>query len=171
MFIFEFHNKEYFGQSNMHLLLKINLNMFVSRHSQIDSVDFRYEITQKLYFKQTKLSVIKIHHVTVVQVMDYYDMELDLHVHMAILLLPIMLSCWIRNLKYLVPVSLFANAAMTVGIAVTLYYVTRDIPAPSTRDYVAPWTKIPLFFGTAIYSFEGIGLVCKTKPRRYGKVQ
>lgn len=92
-------------------------------------------------------------------VMDYYNAELDIHIHMTIILLPIMLSCWIRDLKYLVPLSLFANVAMTVGIAVTLYYISQELPAPSTREYIAPWTKIPLFFGTAIYSFEGIGLV------------
>jgi len=93
------------------------------------------------------------------KVMDYYDVELDLHVHMAIFLLPIMLSCWIRDLKYLVPLSLFANFAMVVGISVTLYYITQELPAPSTREYIGPWSRIPLFFGTVIYAFEGIGLV------------
>ncbi|KDR21512.1 Proton-coupled amino acid transporter 1 [Zootermopsis nevadensis] len=93
------------------------------------------------------------------KVMDHYNVELDIHIHMLILLLPIMLSCWIRDLKYLVPVSLFANVFMTVGIAVTLYYISQELPTPSTRDYIAPWSKIPLFFGTAIYAFEGIGLV------------
>jgi proton-coupled amino acid transporter len=103
--------------------------------------------------------------------MDYYNVELDIHIHMVFLLLPIMLSCWIRDLKYLVPVSLFANFFMTVGIAVTLYYISQELPAPSTRDYIAPWSKIPLFFGTTIYAFEGIGLVSKTsKQRQYGKV-
>jgi proton-coupled amino acid transporter len=91
--------------------------------------------------------------------MDFYNVQLDIHVHMAIILLPIMVSCWIRDLKYLVPLSLFANFAMMVGIAVTLYYISQDLPAASTREYIAPWTRIPLFFGTAIYAFEGIGLV------------
>ena len=94
--------------------------------------------------------------------MDYYDVELDIHVHMAMLLLPIMVSCWIRDLKYLVPLSLFANFAMVAGISITLYYITQELPAVSTRDYIAPWSRIPLFFGTVIYAFEGIGLVCET---------
>ncbi|XP_069701031.1 proton-coupled amino acid transporter-like protein pathetic isoform X2 [Periplaneta americana] len=93
------------------------------------------------------------------QVMDYYEVTLDVHVHMVIALIPIMLSCWIRDLKYLVPVSLVANVFMTVGIAVTFYFISQDLPSPSEREYVASWTKIPLFFGTVIYSFEGIGLV------------
>jgi proton-coupled amino acid transporter len=98
----------------------------------------------------------------VLQVMDYHNMDLEIHIHMAVLLLPIIVSCWIRDLKYLVPLSLFANFAMTVGIAATLYYISQDLPAPSIRAYLAPWTKIPLFFGTAIYAFEGIGLVCSS---------
>jgi proton-coupled amino acid transporter len=102
--------------------------------------------------------------------MDYYNVELDLHIHMLILLLPITLSCWIRDLKYLAPVSLFANVCMTVGIAVTLYYISQELPAPSTRDYIAPWSKLPLFFGAAIYAFEGIGLVSKILQQKcYGK--
>jgi len=92
----------------------------------------------------------KLHHFTLTQVMDYYDVQLDVHVHMAMLLLPLMLSCWIRDLKYLVPLSLFANLAMVVGIGVTLYYNTQELPAPSTREYIAPWSRIPLFFGTVI---------------------
>jgi proton-coupled amino acid transporter len=101
--------------------------------------------------------------------MDYYDVQLDVHVHMTMLLLPIMLSCWIRDLKYLVPLSLFANFAMTVGIGVTLYYITQELPAPSSREYIAPWTRLPLFFGTAIYAFEGIGLVCETDQNWCGE--
>lgn len=90
-----------------------------------------------------------------------YDVDLDTRVYMAMLLLPITMSCWIRDLKYLVPLSLFANFAMVVGISITLYYITQDLPAPSTREYIAHWSKIPLFFGTVIYAFEGIGLVCE----------
>jgi proton-coupled amino acid transporter len=103
----------------------------------------------------------KLHHITLTQVIGYYHVELDIQVYMAMLLLPIMLSCWIRDLKYLVPLSLFANFAMVVGISVTLYYITQELPAPSTREYIAPWSRSPLFFGTVIYAFEGIGLVCE----------
>jgi amino acid permease len=103
----------------------------------------------------------KLHQFTFTQVMDYNGVELDIRVQMTMVLLPIILSCWIRDLKYLVPLSLFANIAMLVGICVTLYYITQDLPAPSTREYIAPWSRIPLFFGTVIYAFEGIGLVCE----------
>lgn len=83
----------------------------------------------------------------------------DLHLHMLFILLPILLSCWIRDLKYLVPLSSVANVLMAAGIVASLYMLIQDVPADDSRDYVASWTQLPLFFGTAIYAFEGIGLV------------
>jgi len=125
-----------------------------------DGVKFSKQNEDKLHF-QNDVFEFKLNQFTFTQVMDFYDVQLDIHVHMTMILLPIMLSCWIRDLKYLVPLSLFANIAMVVGICVTLYYITQDLPAPSTREYIAPWSRIPLFFGTVIYAFEGIGLVCE----------
>ncbi|GLV33720.1 uncharacterized protein CBL_11394 [Carabus blaptoides fortunei] len=93
------------------------------------------------------------------QVMDHYDVKLDIHVHMAIIFLPILLTCLVRNLKYLAPLSTFANLVMLTGVIITLYFVTQDLPPVSSRDYVANWNTLPLFFGTALFAFEGIGLV------------
>lgn len=91
--------------------------------------------------------------------MDYYGIKLDVHIHMVIILLPILITCMIRNLKYLAPFSSIANLCMVVGIAITLYFATQDLPPVSDRRYVADWNQLPLFFGTALYAFEGIGLV------------
>ena len=97
------------------------------------------------------------------QVMDYYHVELDVHVHMVIILLPIMMSCWLRNLKYLVPISVIANICMVSGIGITMYFLVQDVPSVSSRNYSSPITTWPLFFGTVIYAFEGIGLVSEFK--------
>ncbi|XP_060520345.1 proton-coupled amino acid transporter 2-like [Cylas formicarius] len=93
------------------------------------------------------------------QILDYYGYVLDVHFHMAIILLPILLTALIRNLKYLAPFSTLANGLMVVGMLIVLYYASQDIPPVSQRDYIADWKQLPLFFGTAIYAFEGIGLV------------
>ncbi|XP_019866091.1 proton-coupled amino acid transporter 1 isoform X2 [Aethina tumida] len=93
------------------------------------------------------------------QVFDYYGYELDVHFHMAIILLPILLTALIRNLKYLAPFSTFANILMFIGIITCLYYSCRDLPNVQERNYVSTWSQIPLFFGTALFAFEGIGLV------------
>ncbi|XP_058790606.1 proton-coupled amino acid transporter 1 isoform X2 [Phymastichus coffea] len=108
------------------------------------------------------------------QVMSVWGIELDLHLHMAIVLVPIMFSTWIRNLKFLVPLSSLANFLIIAGYAATIYIMCHDLPAISERRYVADWNKLPLFFGTVIYSFEGITLVLPLKnemkkPRNFDK--
>ncbi|XP_018567658.1 proton-coupled amino acid transporter 1 isoform X2 [Anoplophora glabripennis] len=93
------------------------------------------------------------------QVCDHYGYELDVHLHMAIILLPILLTALVRNLKYLAPFSTLANVLMIVGIVIVMYYASQELPSFSERNYVAKLEQIPLFFGTAIFAFEGIGLV------------
>lgn len=93
------------------------------------------------------------------QVMNQYGIVLDVHIHMAIVFIPIVLSTWVRNLKYLVPISTVANFLIFFGYVATIYIMCDDLPPIQERKYVADWTQIPLFFGTVIYSFEGITLV------------
>ncbi|XP_011690625.1 PREDICTED: proton-coupled amino acid transporter 2-like isoform X2 [Wasmannia auropunctata] len=97
------------------------------------------------------------------QVLDAHGIEMDVHEHMAVVLVPIMLSTWIRNLKYLVPLSSIANFLMISGYIATMYIMSSDVPSIRERRYVADWNNIPLFFGTVIYSFEGITLVLPLK--------
>ncbi|XP_032691428.1 proton-coupled amino acid transporter 1 isoform X2 [Odontomachus brunneus] len=97
------------------------------------------------------------------QVLDVHGIEMDVHQHMAVVLIPILLSTWIRNLKYLVPLSSVANFLVMAGYIATMYIMSHDVPSISERRYVADWHEIPLFFGTVIYSFEGITLVLPLK--------
>ncbi|KAK2589257.1 hypothetical protein KPH14_007817 [Odynerus spinipes] len=97
------------------------------------------------------------------QVLDAHNLTMNVHQHMAVVLIPILLSTWIRNLKYLVPVSSVANFLVIAGYVATMYIMSHDVPAISERKYVADWHQIPLFFGTVIYSFEGITLVLPLK--------
>lgn len=93
------------------------------------------------------------------QVMDYYGIVLDVHLHMAVALLPILLSSLVRNLKFLAPLSTLANIFMCVGIIITLYFAVQELPSLNERRFVATLPQFPLFFGTALFAFEGIGLV------------
>ncbi|KAG5894413.1 hypothetical protein JTB14_033158 [Gonioctena quinquepunctata] len=93
------------------------------------------------------------------QVADFHGFVLDIHVHMSLILVPIALPCLVRNLKYLAPFSTLANVLMASGIIVVLYYSSQDLPFVSERNYIAELKQIPLFFGTALFAFEGIGLV------------
>ncbi|KAF5271070.1 hypothetical protein FQR65_LT00489 [Abscondita terminalis] len=91
------------------------------------------------------------------QIMDFYGFDHSIHLHMAFILLPITLCCLVRNLKYLTPFSTLANICMLYGITITLYYSCQK--PFSDVESVAHLEQLPLFFGTALYAFEGIGSV------------
>ena len=58
---------------------------------------------------------------------------------MAVTLLPMLVLVSVRNLKYLSPVSMFANLLQFTGLGITFYYLLMDIPQVSERKYVARW--------------------------------
>ncbi|XP_049538262.1 proton-coupled amino acid transporter 4-like [Anopheles darlingi] len=99
------------------------------------------------------------------QIYDYYGIELDVHLHMGIILVPMMLPALITQLKYLAWCMTIGNGCMVLGIGITYYYATQDLPslADSSRSLVGSWHTLPLFFGTAIFAFEGIALVLPLK--------
>ena len=78
---------------------------------------------------------------------------------MAITLLPMLFLVSIRNLKYLSPVSMLANLLQFVGLGIIFYYLLQDIPLVTERKVFATWGQLPLYFGTAIFAFAGIGFV------------
>ncbi|XP_063837696.1 proton-coupled amino acid transporter-like protein CG1139 [Ostrinia nubilalis] len=94
---------------------------------------------------------------------DYYNIVIDLSIHMIIVVIPVLLACMVRNLKYLTPFSTIANIMMAIGVSVVVYEASQDLPCISSRDYIASWQQLPLYFGTAVYAFEGIGLVLPLK--------
>ncbi|XP_015365106.1 PREDICTED: proton-coupled amino acid transporter 2-like isoform X2 [Diuraphis noxia] len=93
------------------------------------------------------------------QVLSWYNIQLDVHVSILITMVPVMISSLIRSLKFIARLSAIANMCMLVGLVVILYYCSIDLPPLSSRAAVAHWTTIPLYFGTSIFSFEGISLV------------
>lgn len=78
---------------------------------------------------------------------------------MVLVIIPVLLACMVRNLKYLTPFSTIANIMMAVGVCAVVYEATQDLPPVNSRVYLASWEQLPLYFGTAVYAFEGIGLV------------
>ncbi|XP_033323013.1 proton-coupled amino acid transporter-like protein pathetic isoform X2 [Megalopta genalis] len=99
---------------------------------------------------------------TSIQQVANYNSGLDISSRYYILaLLPaVLLLGQIRNLKYMVPVSMVANVCMMAGFAITLYYIFRDIqlPAPNVKLFSSV-SQLPTFFATVIFAIEGIGVV------------
>lgn len=89
----------------------------------------------------------------------YLGYEVSLRLCIAALLLPLILLSWIPNLKYLAPVSMVANIFMAIGLGITFYYLTTDLPAVSERPMIAPLATMPGFFSITIFAMEAIGVV------------
>ena len=93
------------------------------------------------------------------QIFNHYYGEINYHIYMAIILIPMLLLASIRNLKYLSPISMLANILQFIGLGIIFYYLLQDLPYTWDRKTFASWGQLPLYFGTAIYAFEGIGVV------------
>ena len=92
-------------------------------------------------------------------VSHYYHVQVDTKIILLILLIPMMALNLLKNLKYLTPVSLFASILTVTGLAFTFHYMLHDLPRTDSVHGYATWGQLPLYFGTAIYAFEGIGVV------------
>jgi proton-coupled amino acid transporter len=94
-------------------------------------------------------------------VVEYYaELGWDVRIYMCFLAIPLIFLNWIRNLKLLAPVSLVANVLQMSSIVVVFYYIFRDpLPPVNSRPAFGSWGGLPLFFGTTVFTFEGIALV------------
>lgn len=96
-------------------------------------------------------------------VVKHYFMDISVHWYLIVLLLPLILLNWVKSLKYLTPASLFASILTCSGLTITFFYMLQGLPHTSTVKTFSSWQQLPLYFGTAIYAFEGIGVVISKK--------
>lgn len=94
------------------------------------------------------------------QVLHQNGIEISQTTTMALTLLPAMLPSLLTNLKYISPVSMLANLSLLFGLLATLVIALQGpMPAISERHYITNGTQMALFFGTALFAFEGIALI------------
>ncbi|KAE8742429.1 hypothetical protein FOCC_FOCC012040 [Frankliniella occidentalis] len=107
------------------------------------------------------------------QVMEHHEYPVqDLRVYIVCTLPFVLLFIVVRDLKYLSPSSMLANALIMVGMIICFYYMLRDVPSPSERKAVGHYSTVPLYFSTVIFALEGIGVVMPLEnnmknPRRF----
>ncbi|KAB5550103.1 hypothetical protein PHYPO_G00049850 [Pangasianodon hypophthalmus] len=97
---------------------------------------------------------------------------LDQRVYMLLLLPFLILLTFIRELSNMAPLCAAANLAMAASLALIYTYILADVGDPRQLPYVSTWNKFPFFFGTAIFAFEGIGVVLPVEnqmrePKRF----
>ncbi|KAH8411631.1 hypothetical protein KR215_007697, partial [Drosophila sulfurigaster] len=95
------------------------------------------------------------------QVLQQNGVDISMSMVMLITLLPAMIPSLMTNLKYISPVSMMANFALLFGLIATLTIAFSEGPMPSIteRNLFTGGTQLSLFFGTALFSYEGIALV------------
>lgn len=90
---------------------------------------------------------------------NYMDDEIDIKIYCLILLLPLILLNWVRNLKYLAPFSTVANGVTIIGFGVIFYYIFDTGVSVDKGEAVGELAKFPLYFGTVLFALEAIGVI------------
>ncbi|CAD5120431.1 DgyrCDS9000 [Dimorphilus gyrociliatus] len=111
---------------------------------------FGFCIVYILFISRTLEIVVKAYHP---------DISINIRVYeilVTLVLIPYTFIGGLRNLSYF---STIANVSTMAGLIGVLVYSTYDLPDVSDYPAFESWSTLPLFFGLAIYAFEGIGLV------------
>ncbi|XP_063837582.1 proton-coupled amino acid transporter-like protein CG1139 [Ostrinia nubilalis] len=88
-----------------------------------------------------------------------FNLEIEVIQVMGIILLPLIMINYVRDLKYLAPFSAVANAVTVASFAIILYYVFREPPTFEGKAPAGQLSRFPLFFGTVLFALEAIGVI------------
>jgi len=89
--------------------------------------------------------------------LDLIDKGISIEVYLAILLPFLILLNFVKSIKHLSIASTIANVLQLVGLGIVVYNLVTGILPFSDRQRVG--SKLPLFFVTTLFIFEGITVV------------
>ncbi|XP_068719716.1 proton-coupled amino acid transporter 1-like [Montipora capricornis] len=116
-------------------------------------------ILVNIFLCMSQLGFCCVYFVFVAENLQQVSDALDSKTWMAILLLPIILLSFIRDLRTLVPFSIAANIFCGISLVIIFQYLVRNIHHTDNLPAFAGWSDFPVFFGITLYAFEGIGVV------------
>ena len=93
------------------------------------------------------------------------ETEISIYTIMFCLLIPLVVMVYIKNLKLLAPLSSIANILTFTGLAIMLYYIFKDLKPLNARDLSKDVPSVALFFGTALFALEAVGVVSTKKSK------
>ena len=76
----------------------------------------------------------------------WLGLDWSYRVYLSLVMIPTVILCSIRNLKFLSPVSVVANIFEFYTLGVVFYYIFKDpLPSFESRPIFSSWTKVELF--------------------------
>ena len=100
---------------------------------------------------------------------SYYPDEsdrLDIKVYETILVAVLIPYCFVKTLSVLSFFSTLANLVTAACLIVVMQYVFRNLkPLDAVPWAPTSWSTLPLFFGTAMFTFESIALILPIENR------
>lgn len=78
---------------------------------------------------------------------------------MLLMLIPLILINWIKNLKLLAPVSKIANVITFASFAIIIYYMFKAPMLSEELNAIGEVAEFPFYFGTVLFALEAIGVV------------
>lgn len=103
----------------------------------------------------------------------FFNGSIDIRTAMICITIPLLVLCWIPNLKYLVAISSVANVMNWLIICVVFYYVAEDQTTYPLPKKTVNFIDIPLFLGSILFCINGTGILMPLKndmrePKKFG---
>ncbi|CAM1316421.1 Uncharacterised protein g6751 [Pycnogonum litorale] len=101
------------------------------------------------------------------QVVELYDEKriIPISAYLAMILPFVIIYSYIKSLKRLAPASAAATILQVAGLFTIFYEIFKYIPDIRRLPFITSYKTWPLYFGTAMFAFEGIGLVLPVENR------
>ncbi|XP_062562033.1 proton-coupled amino acid transporter-like protein CG1139 isoform X2 [Armigeres subalbatus] len=92
-------------------------------------------------------------------VYNQLGVEWDVRYYILMVVVPVIFITQIRELKYLVPISLIANALLICSIGITLYFILSEPFTLEDKNLWPQWSTVPSFASAVLFAIQGIRYV------------